>query len=408
MRAAAGINPDAMTAAGGNRRVPLVAHVIYRLDVGGLENGVVNLVNRIPAERFRHAIICLTEKSDFSRRIKREDVPIFALGKPPGNSPATHFKLWRLLRRLKPDICHTRNLAALEGALPAALAGVPVRIHGEHGRDIGDLNGSDPGRRLLRRLFKPFVHQYIALSQDLDEYLQNSMGVSPERIAQIYNGVDTELFHPAPGGREPLPLPGGEAENLFVVGTVGRMQAVKDPLNLVKAFVQLVRASPDAEKRLRLVMIGDGPLREHALTMLREAGCADRAWLPGSRDDVARILRGFDLFVLPSLAEGVSNTILEAMATGLPVLATDVGGNPELVRAGRTGLLVPPEDPGRLAQAIRGYLEDAALGLRHGREARNVVDECYGMKAMVDAYVRVYDDALARAGLLRAGVRTGN
>src|SRR5262245_26906963 len=113
--------------------IPLVAHVIYRLDVGGLENGVVNLINSMPTDQFRHAIVCLAGYSEFYRRIERRDVPVFNLDKSPGNSPRMHWDLWRLFRRLRPRIVHTRNLAALEAQLPAALAGVPVRIHGEHG-----------------------------------------------------------------------------------------------------------------------------------------------------------------------------------------------------------------------------------------------------------------------------------
>src|SRR5688572_2770854 len=166
MRAEPAPRPDpAVAGDAATRGAPLVVHLIYRLDVGGLENGLVNLINRIPAERYRHAIVCLTDYSDFRRRIKRDDVPVFSLHKPPGNNPVTHFKLWRLLRQLAPDIIHTRNLAALEGTLPAALAGVPIRIHGEHGRDMGDLDGSNTGRQFVRRLFKPFVHQYIAVSR---------------------------------------------------------------------------------------------------------------------------------------------------------------------------------------------------------------------------------------------------
>src|SRR5262245_55708485 len=218
------------------RSVPLIAHVIYRLDVGGLENGLVNLINRIPAERFRHAIICLTGYSEFHRRIERSDVPIFSLDKPPGNSPRTLFRLWRLLKQLGPDIVHTRNLAALEGVLPAALAGVPVRIHGEHGRDVEDLDGSNAGRQRVRRVFKPFVHQYVAVSRDLGSYLRQKIAVPASRIAQIYNGVNTELFYPARNGREPLDWPGCRDEGAFVIGHVGRMQEVKDQLTLARAF----------------------------------------------------------------------------------------------------------------------------------------------------------------------------
>ena len=402
MRAEASLSPDA-AAKSGAATPPLIVHVIYRLDVGGLENGLVNLINRIPAERFRHAIVSLTDESGFRRRIKRSDVPVFSLHKPPGNSPVTHLKLWRLLRRLRPAIVHTRNLAALEGTLTAALAGVPVRIHGEHGRDVEDLDGTDPRRRMLRRVFKPFVHQYIALSRDLSTYLQDKVGIAPARIVQIYNGVDTDLFHP---GREPLPWPPGAGEGQFVIGTVGRMQAVKDPLNLAQAFILLCNAAPpEIASRLRLVMVGDGALRDRVVALLQEAGYADRAWLPGERDDVARIMRGFDLFVLPSLAEGVSNTILEAMASGLPVLATAVGGNPELVRPG-VGLLVPPADPQRLAQGMRGYVENIALCRQQGQEAERVIRRCFGMQPMVDAYLRVYEGSLAgrRTAKTRAGV----
>jgi sugar transferase (PEP-CTERM/EpsH1 system associated) len=290
---------------------PLVAHVIYRFDVGGLENGLVNLINRIPPRRFRHAIISLTESSEFSRRLTRSDVPVFALHKPAGNSPVTLFKLWRLFKRLRPDIVHTRNIAALEASLPAALAGVRVRIHGEHGRDATDPDGTNVRRQIVRRLYKPFVHQYITVSRDLEAYLESKIGVRHSRITQIYNGVDATLFHPAGERREEVPHSNFSEPGHIVIGTVGRMQDVKDPLTLARAFALLMQTMPRARERVRLVMVGDGPLREQVSTLLEESGVQDYAWLPGKRDDVARIMRTFDLFVLPSLAEGISNTILE-------------------------------------------------------------------------------------------------
>lgn len=395
MRAAPSLTPETGPGAVGARGVPLIAHAIYRLDVGGLENGLVNLINRIPAQRFRHAIICLTDYSEFRQRLTRSDVPVFALNKPPGNSPATQFRLWRLLKRLRPDIVHTRNMGALEAALPAALAGVPVRIHGEHGRDVDDLDGTNVRRQIVRRLYKPFVHQYIALSQDLASYLQDKIGVPPSRVAQIYNGVDATLFHPAGERRDAVPHPDFCGPEHFVIGTVGRMQGVKDPLTLAKAFVRLMQTMPDAAQRLRLVMIGEGPLRERARKLLAEGGVDEFAWLPGERNDVARIMRSFDLFVLPSLAEGISNTILEAMATGLPVLATAVGGNPELIQAGVTGTLVPRDDPESMARAMRTYAENDEVCRRQGMEARRAIESRFGMEAMVNAYMTIYDKLLA-------------
>jgi len=395
MRAAPSRPPETAAVAIGSRRVPLIAHVIYRLDVGGLENGLVNLINRIPAERFCHAIVSLTDFSEFRRRLKRSDVPVYALHKPLGNSPVTQYKLWRLLYQLRPDIVHTRNLAALEGTLPAALARVPVRVHGEHGRDIDDLDGTNTRRQIVRRLFKPFVHQYIAMSRDLESYLQHKIGVPPSRIAQIYNGVDSTLFHPAGKNRDAVPHPDFSGSGHFVIGTVGRMQDVKDQLTLARAFVRLIQMMPEGRQRLRLVMVGEGPLREQVRVLLAEAGVDQYAWLPGERNDVARIMRSFDLFVLPSLAEGISNTILEAMATGLPVLATDVGGNPELIQVGVTGTLVPRDDPEGMASAMRIYAESTELCRRQGSEARRTVERRFGMDAMVNAYMAVYDQLLA-------------
>ena len=378
----------------GTQGVPLIAHVIYRLDTGGLENGLVNLINRIPAERFRHAIICLTDFTEFRRRIKR-DVSVFALNKPPGNSPLLHFKLWRLLTQLRPDIVHTRNFGTLEAMLPAALAGVPVRVHGEHGHNIVDLDGSNRKYQWVRRAMKPFVHQYIALSKDLERYLHEKIRVPAAKVAQLYNGVDTELFHPARGGREPLPCAGFAGPDQFVIGTVGRMQAVKDPVTLARAFVRLLQVVPDGARRLRLVMIGDGPLKEQVRGVIEEGGAAGLAWLPGERDDVPRIMRGLDLFVLPSISEGVSNTVLEAMASGLPMVATRVGGNPELIEAGVTGNLVPRNDVESMARAIRVYAESTELCRRHGSEARRAAEQRFGMDVMVNAYMAVYDQLLA-------------
>lgn len=375
---------------------PLVVHVMYRFDTGGLENGVVNLINHMPANAYRHAVIALTEITDFRHRIRRDDVEFIALHKPPGHAFRLYPKLFRLFRKLRPAIVHTRNLAALEVAAAAWAAGVSVRIHGEHGRDVGDFDGSNRKYQWIRRLYQPFVTYYLALSRDLEQYLEQRVGVSKTKVAQIYNGVDAHRFSPAPTRQTIDGCPFDDPAH-WIVGTVGRMEVVKDQSNLARAFVRALELEPELKARLRLVMIGNGPLRDQAQAILRRAGIDDLCWLPGERSDVPAILRGLDCFVLPSLAEGISNTILEAMACGLPVIATEVGGNGELVQIGDTGELVAAADPEGLARQIVRLASNPELAKKMGQSGRRAVESRFSLDAMVGAYQALYDKLLLAA-----------
>ncbi|MBK8891966.1 MAG: TIGR03088 family PEP-CTERM/XrtA system glycosyltransferase [Dechloromonas sp.] len=377
---------------------PLIAHVIYRFDTGGLENGVANLINHMPADHYRHAVIALTEVTDFRKRICRDDVEFISLNKTPGHGIWLFPKLFALFRRLRPAVVHSRNLAALEAQLPAWAAGVPVRIHGEHGRDVGDLDGSNLTYQRIRRFYRPFVTYYLALSRDLGEYLTTRIKVPEDKVLQVYNGVDTDRFHPV-GPDHSLPGSPFARSDHWVVGTVGRMQTVKDQPMLVRAFVRALQIDPALRTRIRLAMIGDGPLRAECEQLLAAAGASNLAWLPGERHDIPEIMGGLDCFVLPSLAEGISNTILEAMASGLPVIATDVGGNADLVAAGITGQLVPPGDLEELAQEIVALANNPASARRMGQLGRERVEEKFSMKAMVAAYLGAYDKLLGCSGV---------
>ncbi len=378
---------------------PLIAHVVFRFAVGGLENGVVNLINRMPRDRWRHAVVALTEVSpSFRERVQRDDVEFVALDKPPGHGFALYPQLFRLFRRWRPAIVHTRNLAALEATVPAWAAGVPVRVHGEHGRDASDADGTNRRYLLVRRAYRPFVHQYVALSRDLERYLVERVGVPASRVEHIYNGVDSERFAPRAGPRAPIAGSPFTEPDLFIVGTVGRLDAVKDQANLVRAFVLAVRQSVDAARRLRLVLVGDGPLRGEIEAIIRAAGVEPLVWLAGERADVAEIMRGLDCFVLPSLAEGISNTLLEAMATALPVIATHVGANSDLMEEGRSGRLVPRADPQALADALLAYLADPKRARRDGRAGRQIVERRFSLERMVSDYEAMYQRALAARG----------
>lgn len=371
---------------------PLIVHVIHRLGVGGLENGLIKIINQMPVDRYRHAIVCLQGYSDFSRRLKRADVAIYDMAQQDGHDLGAYWRLFRLFRKLRPAIVHTRNLSALESQVIAALAGVRARVHGEHGRDSYDLYGQNRKYNLLRRLIRPFVGHYIAVSRDLQNWLMETIGVAPARVSQIYNGVDNVRFHPSQTSRDNLGTAGFLQSDSIVIGSVGRMAAVKDYPTLVRAFLRLLELAPELRDRLRLLIVGDGESRAVCLERLKLHG--QLAWLPGERADIPELMSAMDIFVLPSLGEGLSNTILEAMASALPVVATRVGGNPELIQEGVTGALVPSADPEAMARALLDYVRDPKLRHQHGRAARAVIDSEFSMEAMMQGYLSVYDRVL--------------
>ena len=299
-------------------------------------------------------------------------------------------RLARTLRRLRPDVVHSRNWGALDAVLAARLVRVPVVIHGEHGREVADPAGLNPRRNRIRRALSPLVDRFVTVSHDLERWLVHTVGIAGRKVVTIHNGVDTDRFTDegrCPVGRAAL----GVADDALVIGTVGRLDPVKDQQGLLDAFAALPR--PD---RGVLVVVGDGPCRDALAARAAEPDLAGRVRLLGERADVATALSGFDVFALPSIAEGISNTILEAMACGLPVVATRTGGNPELVVEGVTGALVPVGDRGALARALGAYADDAHLRGLHGKAGRARAVEQFSLARMTRRHRELYA-ALAAA-----------
>jgi sugar transferase (PEP-CTERM/EpsH1 system associated) len=368
---------------------PLIAHILFRLDYGGMENGIVNLVNNLPTDEFRHAVIALTDATVFRERIRRPDVEVHTLNKRAGQDLGAYVRLYRLLRALKPAIVHTRNIGTMDCAFIAWCAGVPVRIHGEHGWDVHDPDGKSKKYAWMRRVLNPFVSRYVTVSQDLRRWLTERIGISAAKVQHICNGVDTQKFQPrAVLGAATLPtdrFPPG----CVVVGSTLRFQTIKDPFNLVSAFIEL-RRRLQGKIEVRLLMVGDGALREAALQRLAAAQEQDAAWLPGARDDVPALLRAMDMYVLGSLREGISNTVLEAMATGVPLIVTATGGNVELVEQGVVGQCVPVGNSTAMAEALLPYVTDAALRAEHGKAARQRAEREYSLERMLRDYGNLY------------------
>ena len=371
-----------------------IVHVVYSFSVGGLENVIVQLINRLPADRFEHVVLSLTTIGDFKNRIAQQGVRFIELHKPPGHAVALYPKIYQLLRVIKPDVVHSCNLAALEIVPLCWLARVPLRIHAEHGWDAHDPQGINPRYQRLRRAYKPFVSHYVAVSKDLDDYLERAIGVPQFRRSLITNGVDTQAFLPAQGAPSAVPgCPFVLGEN-WLLGTVGRLQSVKNQPLLVRAFVRLLQDHPEAAIRMRLVVVGEGPLRAEIETLLADANVSHLAWLAGARDDVADVLRMLNCFVLPSQAEGTSCTLQEAMACGLPVVATAVGGTPDLLKHGESGFLVDSDDEAAMANAIWALYTDKAKTLRLAQTARDWALQNFGLDAMVHSYESLFSGRL--------------
>lgn len=355
-----------------------------------MENVVVQMINQLPHDAFRHTVISLTDADpDFTKRVGNRDTTIIELHKLPGHPVKLYPVVYRLLREHRPDVIHTCNIAALEFMPIAALARVPLRIHAEHGWDVNDQGGSNAAYRLLRRLYKPFVHQYVAVSRQLYDYLHDVIGIPERRLNLIANGVDTDLFRPSrTGDALPQGWPFRRSEH-FVVGTVGRLAPVKNQTLLAEAFVAAASSDAPGADRLRLAIIGDGELAGPIRHILASAGLEDRVWMPGNRGDIPEVLRALDCFVLPSLSEATSCTLQESMATGLDIVATDVGGNPDLLEGGRLGRLVPSGDIEAMAKAILDSLRKGT-GAARELEARDSIERRYGLSSIMDRYQKLF------------------
>jgi sugar transferase (PEP-CTERM/EpsH1 system associated) len=359
-----------------------IVHVIYWLRIAGLENGVVNLVNGLNSE-FHHSVVCIADVGPLAKRL-RPDVAVIQLNTGNRGKWHTLWELVRVLRKLRPDIVHSRNWAAIDAIVAARCVRVPIVIHGEHGREAFDPDGQSRRRKWVRRMLSPFVDRFITVSDDLRQWLVSKIGIPYNKTTRIHNGVDTILFsaNRREDGRRILQVPFPQV----VIGTIGRLEPVKDHKTLLEAFASIDHFQyPSA-----LVIVGDGSHRRVLEERAQHPDLAGRVFFLGERLDVPVLLNAFDIFVLSSIAEGISNTILEAMATELPVIATDTGGNSELVKDGVTGALFTVGDSSGLATILKSYLGDRQLRKAHGMAGRRRVEEEFPIEKTIEQYRELY------------------
>lgn len=363
-----------------------VQHVLLSLQPGGLENGVVNVVNRLSASRFRSSICCLKHGGEFAARVS-PGVEIYEMGWRGGNDPRLALRLASLFRRTRPDVVHTRNAESFYyGFLAARLAGVPCIVHSEHGRAFDD----SAFRFRVQRWFSARTSAIFAVSHQLKGDLVAHVGIPEQRIQVLHNGVDLGRFVAGDGAAVRRQL--GLAPDAMVIGSVGRLVPVKNYPLLIKAVAAL-RASG-----VVLLLVGEGPERARLEALAADLGISSQVRLLGHRDDVTSLLAAMDIFVLPSLNEGMSNTLLEAMATGLPCVVSNVGGNLELVDHDAEGYLFASGDEQALREHLARLCKDASLRKRLGDAGRARVEGEFSIEAMIERYENLYIATLSGSG----------
>ena len=367
-----------------------VFHLITELDIGGAQLALLRLLASLDRDRFVPTVACLYNgDAAVAQRIRALGVPVTDLGMTARWRWDAFERLYRLLRHERPTILHTWMFHAnLPGRVLGTLARVPIIITSRRNENIGGVM-----REYLNRWTACLDDRVIAVCELARQAEIKRARVSPEHVVTVYNGVDVERVSVAGGqaaarARRVIGIP-VEAP---LVGSLGRLHSQKGFSDLLTALAQVRRRIPS----VRLFLAGDGELRADLEAQSRSLGLSEAVTFAGVRTDVPEILAALDVFVLPSLWEGMPNAVLEAMAAGLPVVATAVGGIPEVVVDGVTGLLVPPRDPDGLAQAIECLLRDPGLRRKMGQAGWKRVERCFSVEQMVRKTEDLYETLLNR------------
>lgn len=363
-----------------------VAHVIWSLGLGGAEQVVIRLAAGLDRRRFEAFICCLDRPGPFAPRAEAEGIEVVALDKRGPLDARAALRLARLLRSRRVDVVHTHLWgASLWGRLAAVAARVPAIVTTEH--NVDSWKGAH--HLALDRALAHVTTHLVAVSRQVQEFYE-ARGVGRGRWRVVYNGVDTS------GGlrrtRSPAFRELGLSPDGPVVGLVGRLVPAKAP----EVFLRALSLAAPRVPGLRGLVVGDGPLRSELEAVARRLGLGDLVVFAGVRQDVADLLPGLDALLFSSLREGLSMAMLEAMAAGVPVVATEVGGTPELITHGESGLLVPPGHPERLADALVGLLEDPAGADAIRQAARRRVEDRFSLARMTAAHEALYDESPRR------------
>lgn len=359
-----------------------VMHTVLSLEVGGLEKVVCDMVLGLNKEWFNVEVCCFDTLGELSELLKKNYIYVNLLKRNQDKYDFFFpFRLRKLLREKNVQILHMHSGTFFLGTQAGVLARIPAMIYTDHGRHLVEpkfLVGMD-------RFSSMFANKVIAVSNQLEEYLVDVVKLPCSKTTTIINGIDTTMYKPR-NKSTCLMDEFGIGESTKVIGTVGRLAEVKDQATMIKAFARVNQQFQECI----LMLVGDGPKKNDLQQLVKDQGLSDKVFFVGSRGDVPNLINLFDIFLLTSLSEGTSISLLEAMSSGVTPIVTDIGGNTSIVDNELNGIKIKPGDVDRLSDSIIGLLTNDDLRYRLGRNAINKVREKYSMSNMIQEYTDLY------------------
>lgn len=360
-----------------------VTHVVLSLEVGGLERNVVNQVREGQALGQRVSVVCLERAGELAPRIQALGGEVICLHKRPGIRLSLIGQLRRLFRQSRPDLVHTHQIPTLFYTGPATRCLGNMRVvHTEHGLPLFD---NSIRTRWLGRVSAAFCDRFFCLTREMASAVIRFRVACRRKVQLIRNGIETSSFT-EPGNPRALRSALGIPDDAKIIGTVGRLVEIKQYDLLIRSFARFKAKCQQSH----LLMVGDGPLRPGLKRLAGELGLSECVHFAGYQSQVNEYLHAMDCFVLTSRSEGTPQAVLEASMARLPIVATNVGGVPEVINHNETGILIPSGDEDALLRELQRVTEDKELGVRLGDAAQLRVQSLYGIGRMAMEYHQQY------------------
>jgi len=361
-----------------------IIHITHDLDLGGLQRVIINICRTIDRSRFDMSILCLRKLGCFLPEVEKLGIPVTLLPKKEtGTDYLSFVKVAEYLRKEKPDVIHTHNTQPfIDGTLGAILSGVKKIIHTDHARSFPDKK-----RYMFAEWFvSHFAYKVIGVSEHTSENLIKFEHINKSKVMTIPNGIDPKPYQieiDKKAKKKEL----GISENNLVLGVAVRLSEQKGISYLLKAMPDILKTKPDVS----LVIAGDGPLKNDLRFLAENLGISNNVFFLGLRTDTAELLKLFDIYVMPSIWEGLPMILLEAMAAECPIISTDVGGIPTAIENSQNGLLVKPADQEELKNAILYLLDNPEIRKTFSNNALQRFNSKFTARCMTEQYEHLYN-----------------